>query len=142
MAKKKSSIKRAKSSHCTSNACMIKSKSFLTYALSVFVIGIALGFLLGGGFDSTGRAIGDVEDELSVVDIPDFCDDGDGGVKLTVQTTVSGVKDGEEFTKTDMCTDTTNIIEYYCQDNEWYAKDYNCDHIGSRLGQCQDGRCI
>lgn len=42
------------------------------------------------------------------------CGDTDGGYNLNVRGTISGEQDGDSFTHTDFCIDSSTIVEYYC----------------------------
>jgi len=64
---------------------------------------------------------------------PDSCSDSDGGDKPKEKGTVSGIKDGEEYSHTDECLSSLNLREYYCSGTSWTSKTYNCwDYYGSR----------
>ena len=58
---------------------------------------------------------------------PDSCSDTDGGFVVETQGTVSGYYNGNPYSYTDFCeTNTTQLGEYYCWEDNWYFSFVNC----------------
>jgi hypothetical protein len=80
--------------------------------------------------------------------IPNLCNDSDDGITATVKGSVSGYKDGKEFTIADSCEDEDVLKEYYCYNNlsafkgVWCTGNYSgCSNGICHVASCGDGTC-
>ena len=77
--------------------------------------------------------------------IADSCSDSDGGKEPKIQGDVSGYKDNQQYTYSDICLGTT-LEEYYCSGTDVMSTNISCseNYTGCRNGACTycgDGIC-
>ena len=77
--------------------------------------------------------------------IPDSCSDSDGGISPSIQGTVSGYDNGQQYSNTDACIDSKFLNENYCNGGVNPASaTYDCgvfNNQTNQTGSCQSGRC-
>jgi hypothetical protein len=62
--------------------------------------------------------------------VPDSCSDTDGGNIITVFGTTSGYLDNSPYSNDDYCTDSSNIMEYYCSGDYEQSQQQSCGTDG------------
>lgn len=72
--------------------------------------------------------------------IQDSCSDTDGGFFPQTLGTVSGYLDQQYFSSTDLCLDTTAVLEYYCSGSHKANVSISCGDFN--LTACSNGACI
>ena len=101
--------------------------------------GITIGGLVGNdtndSINDTGTNLTNVTDNETEVN---ECLDTDGGKIYDTKGTVI-YENGRYRIGTDYCDDTTTLVEYYCDDDDYIRTDiYECSTIGDI---CIDGSC-
>ena len=81
---------------------------------------------------------------FTVLSATNTCTDSDGGLNFYAQGTVSGLRNNTQFSYTDYCLNSTNLIEYTCI-NSTYK--FNCNNPTNRTNststtQCINGACV
>ncbi len=68
------------------------------------------------------------------------CSDTDGGIVSMVRGTVSGDFEGNSYSETDFCLDTTSVLEFYCSED--VALNMTLECVGNATVTCLNGACI
>ena len=63
------------------------------------------------------------------------CEDTDNGVDTATKGAVSGIDNGAEYEKEDICL-AGLLVEYYCEDNKPVNQNIRCDN------ECSKGACV
>lgn len=70
------------------------------------------------------------------------CEDIDEGINLTILGAVSGIdENGESYSYVDYCTNSTTVVEYYCEDLDYTSQEFECakEILGT---YCEMGACV